>query len=97
MEFCVNANELRKALAEVEAAEKNGFKFCLSVFKLTSAGTKLGDCIASYSDILEKAHPTDGHLNWGRFQSVTKRNKFKNGKLVPLKRSPAASSEGEKK
>ena len=83
-------------MAEVEVAEKNGFKFCLPVFKLTSAGISLDDCVASYSDLCEKAHPTDGKLNWGRFQSVTKRNKFKNGKLVPLKRRDAAPGEGEK-
>jgi len=38
-----------------------------------------------YDSMIEKAHPTDGNLNWGRFQGVTKRNKFKNGKLVPIR------------
>ena len=96
MEFCISAEHLRAALAEIEAAEKNGFKYCLAVFKLTSAGYDLNAFRASYSDLLEKAHPTSSQLNWGRFQGVSKRYKFKRGKLVQS-RTPAALSEGEKK
>ena len=87
MELCVSGEQLRKALAEIEAAEKNGFMHCLAVFKLASAGYMLSDCRANYSDLIERAHPTDGSMDWGRFQRVSQRHKFKAGKLVPLKRS----------
>jgi len=86
MEFCITGTELRKAIHEIESAEKNGFDYCLAVFKLTQAGRMLSDCRAEYSDLNEKAHPTDSRLDWGRFQSVSKRNKFKNGKLHPIKK-----------
>lgn len=85
MDFCINSEELRKALKEIESAEKNGFKFCLAVFRMTNVGFCIENCQASYSDMIEKAHPTDGSLNWGRFQIVSKRNKFVKGKLVPIK------------
>ena len=84
IELCVDADQLRSALAEVEAAERNGFKHCLAVFKMTSAGLSLDACRATYSDLLERAHPTDGCLNWGRFQRVSKRYQFKDGELVPI-------------
>lgn len=84
MELCITATELRKALADIEAAEKNGFHFCLAVLRLVSAGPSLSDCCVAYDSMIEQAHPTDGNLKWGRFQGVTRRNKFKNGKLVPL-------------
>lgn len=85
MQLCIDATQLRAALKEIEAAEKNGFNHCLAVFKMESVGFMLHDCKARYSDLLERAHPTDGHLNWGRLQSVSKRHKFKDGKLVPIK------------
>lgn len=84
MEFCINAEQLRKALKDIEKAESNGFDYCLAVFKLTSAGQFLSDCRANYSDLFEMAHPTKGKLNWGRSQSVTKHYKFKKGKLVKI-------------
>jgi len=84
MEFVVNAYELRLALKDIERAEKNGFDYCLAVFKLVSTGPCLDDCRAEYSDLCEKAHPTDGNLDWGRFQGVTKRHRFINGELKPL-------------
>lgn len=85
MEFCIGADDLRKALAEIEAAEKNGFMHCLGVFKLTSAGLMLNECRATYSDLLERAAPDNPGLNWGRFQRVSQRHRFESGKLVPLK------------
>jgi hypothetical protein len=85
MDFCITGKELRRALKDIKVAEKNGFDHCLAVFKIVRAGHMLEDTRAEYSDLIEKAHPTDGYLNWGRFQGVTTRNKFKNGKLVPLK------------
>ena len=84
MEFVINTEELKKALKEIESAEKNGFMHCQSVFKIVRAGLRLDDNVADYATILEKAHPTDGHLDWGRGQRVTKRNKFVDGKLSPL-------------
>ena len=97
MDFCITPEELRKALIEIEVAEKNGFKFCLSVFKLVQCGYGLDECRAIYSDILEKAHPTSSRLNWGRFQGVTKRHKFKNGKLIKLTDKLKSGKAGVKK
>lgn len=101
MELCIDATHLRAALAEIEQAEKHGFMHCLAVFKITSAGVMLDECRASYSDILERAHPTDPSKNWGRFQGVSKRYRYKNGKLVKLKanaelsrRQPAKRDDG---
>lgn len=86
MEFCINAEQLRAALKDIEAAEKNGFMHCLAVLKVKSAGDMLCQCCVEYSDLLERAHPTDGSLNWGRFQRVTVRNRYdaKTKKLVSL-------------
>ena len=82
-EFWIDAENLRKALADIEEAEANGFMYCLAVLKMTgSGGRDLTDCRVEYSDLWEKAHPTDGMLDWGRGQDVTKNCKFKNGKLV---------------
>lgn len=82
MEFVINATELRAVLREIEAAEANGFMHCQAVFQLASAGRYLSQCVAVYSDLYERAHPTDARLNWGRGQGVTKLNKFVKGKLV---------------
>lgn len=84
MNFCISGDQLRKALADIEAAEKNGFMHCLAVFDITQAGQMIDDCRAEYSGLIEKAHPTNGNFNWGRFQGVTKRNRFIDGKLVPI-------------
>ena len=88
MDFCIDAIQLRKALKDIEAAETNGFNYCLAVFSMVSIGMMLGSCRAEYSDMIEKAHPTDGHFDWGRFQRVTTRNRFVEGKLVPIALSP---------
>jgi len=85
MEFCIAPEELRKALKEIEAAEENGFMYCLSVFKFAKAGSYIAENLAEYSDLLERAHPTDGNFDWGRLQSVSKNNKFINGKLEKIK------------
>lgn len=84
MEFCIDAAQLRRALKDIEAAEANGFNHCLAVFRMTSAGPTLGECRAEYSDLSERAHPADPSLNWGRFQGVTRRHRFKDGHLAPL-------------
>lgn len=85
MELCIDAENLRKALSEIEAAEANGFMYCQAILRIVSAGPMLSDCRVEYSDLSEKAHPTNGNLDWGRFQSVSKRNRFIDGKLVPIK------------
>lgn len=81
MLFKTNAEELRKALKDIEEAEKNGFMFCEAVFDLTQENDTW--TIGTYKDLMEKAHPTDGGLNWGRGQDVTKKNRFIDGKVVP--------------
>lgn len=82
MDLCINAKQLRKALADIEAAEERGFMFCLAVFKMSAVGPSISDCRADYSDMVERAHPFDGNLDWGRFQSVSKRARFIDGELV---------------
>lgn len=84
MHFCIDAEQLRKALADIEKAESNGFMHCLAVFDITQAGRMIDQCRAEYSDLSERAHPTDPNFSWGRFQNVTGRNKFVRGKLVPI-------------
>ena len=90
MNICISPAELRKAIADVEAAEANGFHYCLCVFRLSRVGQMLDENLMDYSDLIEKAHPTDGRLNWGRFQGVSRRNEFVRGKLVPLTKEGAA-------
>ena len=85
MWLCINAAELRKALAEIEAAEQNGFMHCQAVFQLASAGPSLGDCTMTYDDMIERGHPSDPKLNWGRGQAVTKRHRLVDGVLIPIK------------
>ena len=87
MEFCIAPSQLRAALVEIETAEKHGFHHCMSVFRINSCGQKLDQCTAEYSDIVERAHPTDGHFDWGRFQGVTRRFRFdaKKKTLVALR------------
>ncbi len=80
-----NAEQLRKALKDIEKAEANGFMYCQAVFHLKGYGQNISDCIIEYDDLCEKAHPTKGNLNWGRGQKVTERNKFVKGKLTPVK------------
>lgn len=84
IEFCIRSDSIRAALQELEAAEKNGFTHCLAVFRLTNAGPMLDECRAEYSDLLERAADDDPNLNWGRFQGVTRKYKFKNGQLVGI-------------
>jgi len=95
-EFCISGEELRKALREIEKAEKNGFYHCLAVFELSSVGYMLSDCRLTFSDLWERAHPSDLTLDWGRCQGITRRYKFKDGKLVPIKKMQNREDENEK-
>lgn len=79
------AEELRKALKEIERAEGNGFNYCLAVFHLEEYGHKISDCKIEFDDICERAHPTDPSLNWGIGQRITELNKFADGKLIPIR------------
>ena len=92
MHFCITAEQLKAALKDIEAAEANGFHHCLAVFRMASAGRMLDQNRAEYSDMIEKAHPTDGRLVWGRFQGVTRRNRFEGGGLVPISEANETSS-----
>jgi hypothetical protein len=83
-EICLCASEIKKAYKEITRAEKAGFAFCEAVFSIRQ-GWNSHWITGDYIELLEKAHPTDGHLDWGRGQNMTKRYKFKNGKLVPNK------------
>ena len=80
-----NAEQLRKALKDIEKAEANGFMYCQAVFHLKSYGASIDKCIIEYDDLCEKAHPTNRSLDWGRGQGVTERNRFEDGKLIPIK------------
>ena len=80
-----NAEQLRKALKEIEKAEDNGFMFCKAVFHLKTYGANISECKIEFDDICEKAHPTNESLDWGRGQKVSQRNKFINGELEPVK------------
>lgn len=95
MIFCVKPEQLRKALAEIEQAERNGFHYCQAVFRMASAGRMLSQCQAEYSDLSESAHPTDPSLDWGRYQSVTKRNIFVDGKLLSIEAAPIRTCQCE--
>ena len=79
-----NADQLRKALKDIEKAEANGFMYCQAVFHLKSYGANIDECVIEYDNLCEKAHPTNGSLDWGRGQRVTERNKFVDGKLVRI-------------
>lgn len=87
MLMTIGADALRKALADIEAAERNGFMYCLAVLNMKDQID--GNLELGYSDLWERAHPHDGRLNWGRFQRVSQRHRFDGAKLVPLE-SPQA-------
>ena len=77
------ADELRRALADIEQAEANGFTACEAVLEPKELAP-MGHLYLRYSDMVEKALPNRSDLNWGRFQGVTKRHRFDGEKLVPL-------------
>lgn len=87
MNFCLDAKQIRRALADLELAEKHGFDYCLAVFDIVHAGRSIHECLGEYSDLIERADPVDGNFHWGRFQGVVRRNRFdkKKRKLIPIK------------
>jgi hypothetical protein len=84
IQFAIDAQELRRALADIERAEANGFHYCLAVLELRQIGPMLGDCQVAYSDLIERAHPYSGRLNWGRHQNIVGRFRFADGRLIPI-------------
>lgn len=64
---------------------------------MTSAGLNIAQCRAEFSDLSERAHPTDPDKNWGRFQAVTKRHRWDGSKLVPLPAGRRALEQSEGK
>jgi len=83
MSYKLTGIEIRKALKDIEQAEKNGFMFCEAIFEPSKVDGVFIEL--NYHDLSEKAHPTDGNLNWGRFQGVSKNYKFKKGKLIKIR------------
>ncbi len=79
----IEAHELRKALADIKAAERNGFMFCRAVLE-PSAVSSDGALGLSYSDLWERASITPDK-DWGRFQGVSSRHRYVDGRLVPIK------------
>jgi hypothetical protein len=83
-ELKLTAKELRRALLEIKNAEKGGFMYCEAVFELSN-GENDHWLTGRYIDLIEKAHPSNGKLDWGRGQEISKRYIFKDGELI---RSP---------
>lgn len=71
------AEEITKASEELAKAEANGFLFCAAVFTANV-----------FDSIHTKAHPTDGHLDWGRGETY-KRFIFADGKMTKDPTYPA--------
>ena len=76
IKFCIDAVQLRAALAEIEAAEKNGFMHCLAVLNISEVGPMLMNNTACYSNLIERVHATRPDLNWGRGQHVSHYKRF---------------------
>lgn len=90
MLMAIGADELRKALTDIEAAERNGFMHCLAVLE-TKGVFHCGNLELRYSDLWERAHVTDPSKDWGRFQGVSRWNKWDGKRLVKLEDSDAVS------
>jgi hypothetical protein len=77
----ISGDELRKALVEVEKAEAAGFVASQAVFNLTMKNGVWGD--GEFTDVCEKAHPTNGALNWGRDNFMVRQGfTFRDGRLL---------------
>lgn len=94
MLFCIDGEELRKALKEIETAEANGFHHCFAIFGAYELGGDTfdlqdrkpikHDLHLAYDDLWERGHSDDPNLDWGRGQEVSKYNKLVDGKLIPI-------------
>lgn len=88
MQIKINAEQLRRALKDIEEAEAAGFMHCLAVFNEQDINDYWRE--ATYSDLWTKAHPTDASLDWGRGGDMVKRFVFKDGKAVPTAKTEEA-------
>ncbi len=86
MNMCMNEKQLSAALKAVRAAKKNGFNYCLAVVEFDAMEDSYWLRLR-YSDLWEKAHPTDARYDWGRCQGVSERHRFVDGKIIPLRKS----------
>jgi hypothetical protein len=70
IEFYLTKEELQKALASLQAAEKRGFGFSEALFRVTcikpDGEFSLKEITKFEDQIILKAHPTDASKNWGR-------------------------------
>lgn len=64
MNFNIPEADLVKALAELKLARDAGFVDSYPCFELDKFQCHWG--MATFTDILVRAHPTDGDKNWGR-------------------------------
>lgn len=83
MECTITEKELKKALKAIRRASRGGFHYCEGVFRAVGFDGTLVKL--EYSDLMEKAHPTDGRYNWGRYQGISRNYTFQNGKLINKK------------
>lgn len=104
MDICIQKKELEAALAEICNAEKNGFNYCVAVFKIDGVVKEnpqeyrsLEEILATYSDLWERAHPTSGALNFGRGQNLSRRCRFDNGMVISIEKSAEQVAEGDER
>lgn len=83
MDVCINAEQLRKALKEIEIAEENGYGYSLAVLRLATAGRMLDECTVEFDGLVVKGHPTDGHFHFGR-SSHHRYSKLVDGEILEL-------------
>jgi hypothetical protein len=73
--------ELKRALAAVEKAEAAGFIASEATFTVKQKNSVW--FVGKFQDICEKAHPTDGAMDWGRDNFMVERGfTFRDGNLV---------------
>ena len=84
MDFCIESKEIRKALAEIEAAEANGGISASLSLRLRMEVHCWLIAEQEYVEFCETVHPTNPYFDWGVNQNVTKRFRFKDGRLEPL-------------
>lgn len=78
--FVISADEICKAADELRKAQERGFVASDATFRIAEVND-LGKCNLTFMDVWDKAHPTDGRLNWGR-QGVSKYCRVVDGRLV---------------
>lgn len=82
--FFIDLSQAKKVVADLEAASERGFIYSLAVLEPVSIDKSLGGhIILGYprTDLWDRAHPTDGNLDWGR-QGASSNCRVLGGKLV---------------